>query len=47
MVVHYKDSVKQIIYHGASYVLHRDKYCLYQMNGLLYNNPPKLLKYIV
>jgi hypothetical protein len=47
LVVHYKDSIKQIIYRGASYLMHRDKSVLYQMNGQPFANPPKLLKYLV
>jgi hypothetical protein len=45
--VHYKDSIKQIIYHGSSFILHRSRNMLYQMNGQLYLNPPKLLRYLI
>lgn len=47
VVVNYKDSIKQIIYHGNGYILHRRKMPMYEMNGDLYTNPPKVLKYIV
>ena len=47
MVVGYRDSIKQVIYHSSGYIIHRTKNDLYEMSGQLYRNPPKLLKYIV
>lgn len=47
VVVNYKDSIKQVIYHGSGYILHRRKIPLVEMNGDLYTNPPKVVKYII
>lgn len=47
VVVTYKQSVKQLLYRGNGYLLHRHKHTLYDMSGQLFTNPPKLLKYIV
>jgi hypothetical protein len=41
VIVHYKDSIKQILYGGHSYLLHRDLQ-LYDMTGTLFPNPPKV-----
>jgi hypothetical protein len=32
-IIHYQPSIKQIIYNQNSYILHRQKQPLYQMNG--------------
>lgn len=43
VIVHYKDSIKQILYAGNAYILHRDTKQLYDMTGTLFTNPPKVL----
>lgn len=47
IVVTYRDSIKQLLYHGSGYILHRSKYELFEMNGKVFKNPPKLLKFMV
>ncbi len=47
IVIHYKESVKQVLFHGAGYLLHRCTSPLYDMMGNIYESSPKVLKYIV
>lgn len=47
VIIHYKDSIKQIIYNGIGYIIHRNKSSLFQMNGQPFFSPPKLLKYLI
>lgn len=41
-IIHYKDSIKQIIYAGSAYMLHRNTATLYDMTGTPFANPPKV-----
>ncbi len=47
VVINYKNSIKQLIYRDNGFILHRSKYNLFDMTGHLYENPPKVLKYII
>ena len=47
VVITYKDSIKQLIYHGCGYIMHRNRCQLYDMSGKMLTNVPRLLKYIV
>ena len=47
IVISYKSSIMQLIYHGNGYILHRKKNAIYQMNGSPFLNPPKLVKFII
>ena len=42
-IVHYKDSIKQVIYAGSAYLLHRDTQPLYDMTGAIFSAPPKVI----
>ena len=42
IIIHYKDSIKQLFYGGNAYILHRDRQPLYDMSGHVFNNPPKV-----
>ena len=46
-MISYKDSIKQLIYHGQGIMLHRNKGEMFEMSGKMYRNPPKVLRYIV
>ncbi len=47
IIITYRDSIKQLIYRGSGYIIHRSKAQLYEMSGQPFSNPPKLLKYII
>lgn len=47
IIITYRDSIKQLIYRGSGYIMHRSKAQLYEMSGQPFANPPKLLKYII
>lgn len=47
IIVTYRDSIKQLIYRGSAYIIHRSKSQLYEMSGQPFSNPPKILKYII
>lgn len=42
IIIHYKNSIKQLFYSGNAYILHRDRQPLYDMSGHVFNNPPKV-----
>lgn len=42
IIIHYKNSIKQLFYSGNAYILHRDRQPLYDMSGHVFPNPPKV-----
>lgn len=42
IIVHYKDSIKQLFYSGNAFILHRERHPLYDMIGHVFSNPPKV-----
>lgn len=42
IIMHYKDSIKQLFYSGNAYILHRERLPLYDMTGHIFSNPPKV-----
>lgn len=49
IIVHYKSSLKQIIYQNSSYLIHRQIHNIYDMKGdeVAIQSISKLLKYII
>lgn len=49
VIVHYKPSVKQVIYMGTGYILHRSPQGLYKMTGepVAIADLPKVFKYVI
>jgi hypothetical protein len=49
IIIHFKPSVKQIIYANTAYIMHRTPYGLYKMTGEQVNisDMPKVFKYVI
>lgn len=49
IIIHYKVSIKQILYSNVGYVMHRNSQTLYKMNGEAVNMSelPKVFKYVI
>lgn len=49
VIVHFKPSVKQIIYANTGYIIHRSAHNLYRMSGepVVISDLPKVFKYVI
>ena len=45
--MHYKDSIKQVLWGGKALMVHRIKQPLYDMTGQNFYNIPKVVHYIL